>query len=81
MDYKTGNFEIRNRVVPKNLILFEHNLSDRVSVHIEDKITYVHILQTIDFINNSNENVNLGTMNELKENNENLEQNEIINNL
>ena len=70
MNYKTGNLVIRNNVVPRNLILFEHNSSDRVSVHTEEEITYVHILQTIDFNNRTNKSVNLETINYGKEGDE-----------
>ena len=44
LSYETGNLQVRNKIIPTDHVLLERGASDKVLVHEENQITYVHII-------------------------------------
>lgn len=55
LNYKTGCFEVRDNLIPRELVLFERDMLDRVVVHKDEEITYVHVMNT-EYCNDFNDN-------------------------
>ena len=53
LNYKTGDLEVRNKVIPTDQVLFERGALDKIIVHEENEITYVHIVKV-----NEGKNIN-----------------------